>query len=428
MLSQILNEFYKTGFQYLPVVEVKNEDKKLIGFLERNILNKWVADKDRLEKKLESIPKELIFYHVPNLDLFSYKISNKKISVFSTDGQIVDEWNEIDFMKAIVSLQEKELHNKTTENKIENNKNKDNIDDIDVIEKVSGTPVKDETFWLGKLLLQSFQWPLFAIDLQGNTLFFNKPFEEKVLIKSIFKNSLRNAENYFIEKVRELLAIAISQNTLKYKSNINGRIETKIETNLETNLDQNLQYYISILNLEENGKVLGYFFIFQNSSDPSFQEEVRKRISSGMKLENIIKEIEASIIYQTLLLNQKNISHTAKALKIKRSTLQHKIQRLEIEKLLGKIEINKVKRNRVSKVKINSKIINDKSKNKNKNNVSKTSIKKKVRTIKKVYTNKKAEAIIKNTVSKNNSVSKKNPSNKKDESVKKKRLIKKPAV
>ncbi len=337
MLTRILNEFYRSNYPYLPVVDVSNEaQKKLVGFLERFTLDRWVADKGRLEQKLESVPKELIHTHLTTSDLLSKSLGNHKISVFSTEGQIIDTWSEAQLIRSLADFQESNPQKEFQEDVQETKKY--SLEKT-VESKNNLVSSSDDTRWMGELLLQSFPWPLFACDLNGHTLFFNKLFEEKILKKNILKDSLRVAEKYLIEKVRELLAFAISEN-------IENTVHQSFPASLYTlnTFDENLQSYLSILNIEENLELRGYFFIFQNNSDPGFQAEVKRSLASGLGLDKIIEEIESRIIYQSLIAHGHNISHAAKALKIKRSTLQHKVGRLELFKRFDTGKTGPIKR------------------------------------------------------------------------------------
>lgn len=346
LLASLLNEFYSYKLPYFPVLEpkpaqkVKGKGRKpkltaaaLLGFLRRKDLDLWVSDLDRLGHKHKHIPKEILKSDLSLTELLSSLPPGQSVPVFNLEGKKVASWGENQLIQAMGQL------NKTPKLKVSHAPQTLGEKGLRAANQAKTSPshASENSRWLGNLLLQAFPWPLYACDLQGKTLFFNSLFEESVLKKSKMRNSLRYAEKYLIEVVRDLLA----------QSFIEGAQPKDPHAILST-YDKALFYNIGIVNLEEEGHVHGYFFIFQAGEDPGFRAEIKRRLASGNSLDDIIDEIESRLVFNALGSNGQNISHTAKALGIKRSTLQNKIRRLKIEKRFGPIQKGTIRRHRSS--------------------------------------------------------------------------------
>ena len=350
LLASLLNEFYSYELPYFPVVEeelpqkVKGKQKKaqavgkLLGFLRRKDLDLWVSDLSRLGHKHKHIPSEILSNHFSPTELLRLLPTDQSIPVFNLEGRKIASWSESQLIQAMGQLPgQPKLRALDPPQALKENKENEIKPSPQRQQGASRSRVSENSHWLANLLLRAFPWPLYACDLQGKTLFFNSFFEEQILKQAKIKNSLQRAEKYFIEIVRDLLAQSFIEDP--QRKHPHAALSTH---------DKSLSHYIRIVNLEEKGRVHGYFFVFQKGDDPGFAAEVKQHLASGSSLDEIIDEIEARLIFNALGSNGQNISHTAKALGIKRSTLQNKIQRLKIEKRFGPIQEGPIRRYRSS--------------------------------------------------------------------------------
>ena len=349
LLASLLNEFYSCELPYFPVIEAEPTPKvkgrrkkapalgKLIGFLTRKDLDLWVSDLDRLGREHKRIPREILNQGLSPAELLKLLPAGQSIPVLNSEGAKVAFWNESELIQAMGQLPrqsslERPPHPQATSEQGKLKLLSQGRNDC--------SPVSENSRWLGNLLLRALPWPLYACDLQGKTLFFNSSFEEQILRKAKIKNSLQRAEKYLMEIVRKLLAQSFMEDS-----------QSRYPHAALSTYDHSLSHYIRIVNLEEEGHLHGYLLVFQESEDPGFINEVKRHLASGSSLDEIIDEIERRIIFNALGSNGKNISHTAKALGIKRSTLQNKIQRLKIEKRFGPIREGPIRRHRALQAK-----------------------------------------------------------------------------
>ena len=348
LLASLLNEFYSCELPCFPVLEaeplqvkpqrkVRGKQKqaqtlgKLLGFLTRKDLDLWVSDLERLGSKHKYIPKEILNNRLSPTEVLRLLPTGQSIPVFNSAGLKVASWSENELIQAMGQLpKQPSLEVLSHPQTLKESKGK----------RQEPSGVFENSHWLASLLLRAFPWPLYACDLQGKTLFFNSLFEERILKKAKLKNSLQHTEKYLIELMRDLLAQSFIEDPQRKGSH-----------RTLSAYDSFLSHYIRIVNLEEKGRVHGYFFVFQEGGDPGFTAEVNCRLASGNSLDQIMDEIEGRMIFQALGNNGQNISHTAKALGIKRSTLQNKIQRLKIEKRFGPIQEGPIRRHRSSETK-----------------------------------------------------------------------------
>ncbi len=334
LLSGLLKEFYSSRLSYFPIldsnssqVESKNnEQAKLIGFLSRKSLSLWAADIKRLNREYKRIPPELLNNSLSSTELLQALPANEAIPVLDNRGLKVALWDEDQFIEALgkFSKNSKKTSKKTSSKTLSSKK---------AIPQ-ENRQLADNSRWLAGLLIGSIPWPLYACDINGRVLFFNELFEKKILSKTKAKNSLRYMEDYLIELVQKLLAKSFTDYP-----------ENQSDLDLSTH-DSSLGHSIRIISIKERESVYSYFFIFQEENDPTFTSEINRRLSSGKALKGIINEIEGRTIFSALKRNGDNISHTAKALKIKRSTLQNKINYLNISKKFGNIGTGIIHRNR----------------------------------------------------------------------------------
>ena len=337
-LLRILRLFYQTGLRYLPVIDpelqgaVEESEKDtgpdqkqaagpsagynvglLRGFISRENLDRELTDRDRAhqDKPLSeslflgtTLPADL----VDSLNNFS-----GEIPVLDIRGEYVAGWSSADALRAIALYQERLRENSG------DGANAEHIQPVHS-EQEEGE-ARSGADWLSRLILSEIQYPLFVADIQGQTLFFNETFERKVLGQAVMKNSLRLAEEYFLELTRNLLARSYTD------ASYSGAGEPEV---LSTRLG-GLGLNVELKPLQTEGGILGYLYVFRNPAQTALYEEIADMLEGNMGMEDIIDEVEANIIQTMLDRHGQNVSHTAKALKMRRTTLQNKLKRLQLE-------------------------------------------------------------------------------------------------
>lgn len=340
LLPRLLKTFYRTGLPYLPVVSVPETAADsnaapprfiLSGFLSRSRLDRLMADLDRAKLEYDHIPDDLLVRdYVPEGAL---KISGHHVPVFDANGQQLANWDEPQLLKAVADFRER-LKSAGNEPHFEKH-TRPGLDTQAVPEKAP--PVQDRADaarWLGELLLAALPYALFATDLQGNTLFYNERFAERILAKGPLKNSIRLAESYFTELTRTLLARSFERDPMRELRDQLSAYSTE------------LGLRIRVLNLEDDGRIHGYLYLFHDTGESELFHELEDRNAQGQGLEAILEDVEGQFIHLMLSKHGQNVSHTAKALKIKRSTLQNKIKRLDIDAKYGRRVEGPIRRRR----------------------------------------------------------------------------------
>ncbi|MEQ9367143.1 MAG: helix-turn-helix domain-containing protein [Leptospirales bacterium] len=362
-----MKTFYRTGFAVLPVVAVSDEGRRgpapagatapsdstaaasgseleLLGFALRSELDQFMADLDRARGDFDEIPPEiLIRERVPARALRALE-NRAEIPVIDLRGEQLANWSEARFLKALAAFRESR-----------------NVPAPDADEEgagargagpAAGAPdvrgrAAPMTFtaseasgasganrWLGEILLSAIPYALLATDLQGNTLFYNSRFEETILTRRVLKNSIRLAETFFLELTRSLLARSFEEDPLRKQRNALSTYHEELEAR------------VRVQNLEQDGRIQGYLYIFQEPGAGELFHELVDRINRGRGLEDVIDDVEGRFIYLMLERHGQNVSHTARALKIKRSTLQNKIKRLRIDERYNRKIEGPVRRHR----------------------------------------------------------------------------------
>jgi len=308
-LSPILGIFFETGLSYLPVSSgLKPEE--IVTCLSLDRIRIEMADLDRATAEYTELPPHLFDSLVSDSFIKSFARS-PSVPVLNLKGEKIGIWNEAEILRALATLKERE---KTLVKE----------------EEKSETAHDRSDYWLAKLLLSGIPYPMFARSRNGEALFYNTYFEKEILSLIFFKNSIKTFEAFLSHLLKDIQARAALRGPLP---NI-----------LKTDIKQ-LNKTVRIINLEHEGSLIGYLFIFETEEQSS--GDIANLIESGISLDDAIEKIEKGIIARALKENGNNISHTALALNIKRTTLQNKMKRYKM-----KLEIKEpVKRKKSSKKK-----------------------------------------------------------------------------
>lgn len=332
--ESLFKHFMITQVSHLPVL---GEDGKLEGFLSKEKLQIEMADFSRSSEELESIPQDYLDSDLSE-SVLNYFQNFSKLPVLDREGKRVEVWDKPRLLSeysrmvarkeemspsAVSSIQDREEVTGETQNNL--------------------SPVH----WYMQLILESFGDPLFSTDINGNMVFYNDRFEKDILSQGSFRNSVSFAERYLRDVNRDLFAAFIKANDLDLNANQDkGRV-------LQTILP-NLGYLLRIVTLLQNEKIVGYLYHFQalksriqsQNSEGVIFPSLEEAFANQMPLEIVLNETESFYIYQSLVRNQFNVSHTADELGIPRSTLQNRMKFLDLDQKFAKDKEKTIPRKR----------------------------------------------------------------------------------
>lgn len=300
-VGELIRIFFKYPINYIPLLDQNTVGEKfIIGFLSRYKVLQFSTDKSRLEEKFYQIPDFFIEKKIQP-EYINEFFEKAPIPVYNIFAKYIESWEKKQINENLKNF----LYTETpflSEIKKEENSNVDNIDKekCEILERI----------------LSSIPLPLFAINRNGISVFYNQLFIKQILEKGPFKKTLALAETYF----KEVIERTIAENIKKNLDIDNIQIFNK-----------ELNHKMIISNIFNNNEVVGYLIIFFNDSD---QENLISFVEGHLKnkktYDEILDLIEIKIINEFLKRNHNNISHTADFLNINRTTLQNKIKRLNI--------------------------------------------------------------------------------------------------
>lgn len=303
-----------TPVSHFPVV---GEEGTAVGLLSKDKINREMADLESLGIEYETIPEHLMTFEITD-SVVKYFQNHRSIPVLDVFGQRVDTWEKPKFLAECSDLLTKKTPPKPQVQE----------------EKAESTPDNSNKLLIYKfmeLILRNFPDALFSTDREGNTTFYNEKFETEVLSKSIFRDSITIAEKYFRELNRDL----ISEFFKSVEVEDSNLIPVPVLQAYVKNIDLNVR----VVTLKLDGKVLGFLYHLAHepltSSDKNEENiddfpSISKAFQEQVYLNDLMKEVEASYILKTFKKNHENISHTANALGIPRSTLQNRIKYLNL--------------------------------------------------------------------------------------------------
>jgi hypothetical protein len=336
LFPRLLKAFYRSGLAYLPVTlspEAGQRELALKGFLSRRLLDRLMTDLERAESRTDRIPDELLVTHPLPDDLLASLRRSGPAPVLNENGEQIAAWDEAELLRAVARF--REAHGDRTP--VDASQAGASSGATGKKAAAGGRGRAEEaggSRWLGELILAALPSPMLALDLKGATLFYNDRFESSVLRKERLKNSIRLAETYFLELTRALLARSFEEDP-----------QRKFHRALAAHVRE-LDLFVRVLNLEQDGRITGYLYVFSEPGEGGVNEELLARIAEGAGLETAIDELESVAIRAALEKHGFNVSHAAAYLKIKRSTLQNKIKRLKIEERFGARGKGPIRRNR----------------------------------------------------------------------------------
>ncbi|TGK47937.1 transcriptional regulator [Leptospira kanakyensis] len=309
--ESLYRHFLLTKATHLPVI---SEEGELLGLLSKDRVHRELSDLGREREDLEQIPLEILETELHENLLLYFKESTQ-IPVIGLDGEKKDNWDKPRFLASFTRLdssQGRDPKLEEIESKLE--KKKENADSVQ---------------WFMELILSHFPDGLLATDVNGSTIFYNESFENHILTKPLFRDSLQLAEKYLHNLNREVLATYLKDHDLSLGKDADTSV-------LYTNITE-LKVTLRIVTLKKEKKVFGFLYHFSPSSfaHPSGDGDLEfpnlgDAFRSKLPLESVLEEMEAHYIHKSLKRNSNNISHTATELGVPRTTLQNRIRFLKL--------------------------------------------------------------------------------------------------
>lgn len=318
-VSELVRIFFKYPISYIPIIDENAAgDSYLVGFLSRKKILHYSSDKERLSQTFDRIPDIFISKEIYPEHIWEF-FEKSPIPVYNIFAKYIDSWqkNEINYnlKHFIYTLQS---------NIIPEEKNESKDDNIDY-EKIK----------LLEMILSSLPFPVVALDTEGNGIFYNEHFLKEIVDQGPFKKTLALAEAYFKEVVRKVIPDYILKNL-----NTEFMIWDWNEYNKKiyiTNLVENNQVYAYLLTFLSNHNVTNSSNIYTVQKDTKMAKTdlihlIEEQLKNNKNYDEIIDNLESQIIKDYLVKHHYNITNTANALKIKRTTLQNKMKRLNLQK------------------------------------------------------------------------------------------------
>ena len=299
-IEAIYRYFMMSPVSHLPVV---GEDGNLKGLLSKKKLMLEMSDLAIADRDFEQIPKDFLDKEMSE-ELLQYFQKHKLIPVLSIHAEKKESWDKPRFLAEYSRFTEKEVPLPQEEPR-QQEKNSAAIQ------------------WYMELVLQGFPDAMFATDIDGNSVFYNEPFENTVLVHPLFRNSIQFAERYLRDMNRDLVGKYLQQHELEDL----GVLQTYFK---------NINMVLRIITLKNNNKLAGYLYHFIKSEKRNLEENgkmfpsVADAYSSALPLEKILEQVEKTYIEYSLKDNENNISHSAEKLGIPRTTLQNRMKFLKI--------------------------------------------------------------------------------------------------
>ncbi|TGM57115.1 transcriptional regulator [Leptospira adleri] len=307
-IEAIYRYFLITPATHLPVID---ESGNLVGLLSRKLIQMEMADLSSSDREYSALPDSFLETEIPE-SFFQYFQRQKSIPVLAKTGEKKEEWDKVQVMAGLGKLVSatRPVEPPTEEKKQE-------------LEQSSRA-------WFMELILQNFPDGLLATDLDGSSIFYNETFEQTILTKKYFRDSILQAEGLLKEMSKNLLANYLKTNELRLEGNSSFSLQTYVNE-LECN--------VRIIVLKQGSKIVGYLYHFVSPRSGLGQQDenglefpsVSDAFLQKLPLETMLKEVESAFIFHSLKRNQDNISHTALELGVPRTTLQNRIKFLELQ-------------------------------------------------------------------------------------------------
>ncbi len=277
--EDVMRHFFVDEVPILPVV---SKSGSLLGILKKDDLVSELSDLERVKKQKTDQLVQKLLKKMTLDDLLPYVTKHREFSVINIFGEHIGKWSRLQLLEASESNEKKKLHSSD----IEKQKDQEMLE------------------WIIYSILEHIPRPLFALNINGKTMFYNGHFEE-LIVQNLGKD-------YDIALVEEVFTKP-ENNDFYYNDN---------EDILFYNQDFNVYY--EKIPMKSNEKQIGFLVFCDKESNIPISALVAKKNLKKQSLADRLTSIEKIIISETIKEKNNNIDEAAKALHITKKNLREK--------------------------------------------------------------------------------------------------------
>ncbi len=284
--EDVMRHFFVDEVPILPVV---SKSGALLGILKKDDLVSELSDLDRARKQKTDQLVQKLLKKMTLDDLLPFVTKHREFSVINIFGEHLGKWSRLQLLEASESSEKK----------------KQSAADID--------KQKDHEMveWIIYSILEHIPRPLYALNNNGKTMFYNGHFEE-LIEQSIGKDyDIAQVENLFTDP---------EKNDFYYNDN-----EDILFYNQEFNV------YYEKIPMKSNDKQIGFLVFCDKESNIPVSALIARKNLKKQSLAERLKTIEKIIISETIKEKKNNIDFAAKALHISKKNLFERAAALGIE-------------------------------------------------------------------------------------------------
>ncbi|MCX7678846.1 MAG: hypothetical protein N2316_06470 [Spirochaetes bacterium] len=278
--EDVMRHFFVDDVPILPVI---SKAGTLLGILRKDDLVSELSDIERVRKqKTDQIVQKLI-KKMDVDDLLQYVAKHKEFSVINIFGEHVGKWSWLQLLEASESApKKKQSSHEVTKQK-----------DLEILE------------WIIYSILEHIPRPLYAINNNGKTMFYNGHFEE------LLQQSL--GDDFDILSVEKIFSDA-EKNDFYY----NNKDEILFYNHV-------LNIYYEKIPMKSNNRQIGFLIFCDKQSNIPLSAFLTEKNLTKQSLDERLAVLEKIIISETIKEKDYNIDEAAKALQIPKKKLQEKI-------------------------------------------------------------------------------------------------------
>lgn len=276
----------------VPILPVASKSGALLGILKKEDLVSELSDLDRARKQKTDQLVQKLLKKMTLDDLLPFVTKHREFSVINIFGEHLGKWSRLQLLEA------SEFSEKKKQPAANINKQKD-----------------QEMFeWIIYSILEHIPRPLYALNNNGKTMFYNGQFEELIAQNLGDEYDIAHVENLFTDP---------EKNDFYYNDN-----EDILFFNQEFNV------YYEKIPMKSKDKQIGFLIFCDKESNIPISALVARKNLKKQSLTERLKTIEKIIISETIKEKKYSIDDAAKALRITKKNLYERaaVHGIEIER------------------------------------------------------------------------------------------------
>lgn len=274
--EDVMRHFFVDEVPILPVV---SKSGALLGILKKDDLVSELSDLDRVKKQKTDQLVQKLLKKMTLDDLLPFVTKHREFSVINVFGEHLGKWSRLQLLEASESSEKKK------QPAADINRQKD----------------QEMLEWIIYSILEHIPRPLYALNNNGKTMFYNGHFEDLIVKNLGEKYDIAHVENLFTDP---------EKNDFYYNDN-----EDILFYNQEFNI------YYEKIPMKSNDKQIGFLVFCDKESNIPVSALVARKNLKKQSLDDRIRTIEKIIISETIKEKNNNIDEAAKALHISKKNL-----------------------------------------------------------------------------------------------------------